>query len=221
MKHPNAEEQCRLLWSSLPSEPALAEWDSLAPRFTHFVELLLQSAHARKLLSRSQRNSESLWWHVFDSLHALELIRPDSERLILDAGSGNGFPGLPLALALPEIQFGLVERSGSKVEFLEFALASLAVSNATVHAQEIDTRTWSSMKPDLVIMRALVPASQLPLLFPPGNSANPPLLVFTTADKSSEWEHSATSSGYVLAGKHAYILPETGARRETLKFTRT
>jgi len=77
------------------------------------------------------------------------------------------------------------------------------------------------MKPDLVVMRALVPASELPLIFPLHSSASPPFLVFTTAEKSSEWEHSATTSGYVLTGKHAYILPETGARRETLKFTRT
>lgn len=221
MKPPGAEEQCRLLWLSLTSLPALAKWDSVAPRFAHFVELLLQSAQARKLIARSQRNSESLWWHIFDSLNALELIRPESEKLILDAGSGNGFPGLPLALALPEVQFHLVERSGSKAEFLEFALARLAVSNATVRVREIDARVWHSTKPDLVVMRAFVPASQVSRLFPPGSSENPPFLVFSTADKSSEWIHRATDSGYALSGQHGYTLPETGGRRETLKFTRT
>jgi len=221
VKRHRAVEACELLWSGFLEKKGAAPWESSAPRISRFVELLLQSAHARNLLSHSQRNNESLWWHVFDSLQAIELIEPDSEPNILDAGSGNGFPGLPLALALPDLQFSLVERSASKAEFLEFALASLAIPNARVHVHELSPQSWALLKPDLVVMRALVPSSQLSRLFAREDSASPPFEVFTTSEKATDWEIGAGSSGYGILARHSYTLPDTGARRETLKFVRT
>jgi len=221
VKHEGARKESSRLWATLAEKSAAEDWNTLALRLTRYIELLLQSAHARKLLSHSQRNSEALWWHVYDSLQGTALIDPKSERNILDAGSGNGFPGVPMALALPELQFTLAERSGSKAEFLEFVLASLAIKNASVTKHELDPGSWSSLKPDLIVMRALVPASQLSLLFAKKDPATPPFIVFATEEKSREWETSARSFGYRLAERRPYILPETGARRETLKFSRT
>jgi len=218
VKHGQAEALCERFWSKLPANIGAAAWGIVAPRFTHLIELLLKSAHARKLLSSSQRNTESLWEHLFDSLQALQLIEPESEMHILDAGSGNGFPGLPLALALPNVRISLAERSGSKAEFLEFAAASLSITSATVLAMEVGSRTWDALKPDLVIMRALLRASQLPRLFLPNDPSAPPFVVFTTAEKSSEWIFTAKSLGYGLLKSHAYVYPGTGANRETLKF---
>lgn len=219
MKHGVAESQCEQLWSHLGARLGLPPWKSVSAKFAVLAELLLKSAGARKLLSHSQRNIESIWEHVFDSLQALNLVLPATEKRILDAGSGNGFPGLPLALALPEIHFSLVERSGSKAEFLEFALASLSIANASVHHEEAGPRIWPSLKPDLVIMRALLPASQLSLLFNKGDRSNPPFVVFTTASNSAEWSQSAAELGYTQTSSHAYIRPGTGAEREILKFS--
>lgn len=220
MKHGVAESQCEQLWSHLGASMGLPPWQSVVARFGVLADLLLKSAGARKLLSHSQRNVESIWEHVFDSLQALNLILPASEKRILDAGSGNGFPGLPLALALPDVHFSLVERSGSKAEFLEFALARLSVTNASVHVEEVSPRSWPALKPDLVIMRALVPASQLHLLFQKGDRSSPPFVVFTTASGSLEWCRSAAEMGYTQTMSHTYIIRTgTGAERAVLKFS--
>lgn len=66
--------------------------------------------------------------HVADSLAAIELIRSatagDRRPDLLDLGSGPGFPGLPLAVALPVRRAALVDATGKKVRFLALAAAA-------------------------------------------------------------------------------------------------
>lgn len=63
--------------------------------------------------------------HVLDSLSALPILRRMGARALLDIGSGGGFPGLPLALALPAERALLVESVGKKATFLGAALDAL------------------------------------------------------------------------------------------------
>lgn len=94
----------------------------------------------RSLLSRSQRNSESIWEHVYDSLNAMQLIEPERERKILDVGSGNGFPGVPLAISLPSTQFVLVEQSDWKADYLLYVAGVLGLRNTHVVNESISDR---------------------------------------------------------------------------------
>lgn len=57
--------------------------------------------------------------HVADSLTAFHLIRDGSHASLLDLGSGGGFPGLPLAAALPATLALLVDSTAKKAAFLE------------------------------------------------------------------------------------------------------
>ena len=65
--------------------------------------------------------------HVLDSLTALPVLRRLGARALLDIGSGGGFPGLPLALALPAERALLVESVGKKATFLGAVLDALGV----------------------------------------------------------------------------------------------
>lgn len=62
--------------------------------------------------------------HVLDSLAALPLLRGLSARSLLDLGSGAGYPGLPLAVALPARRCALVDSVGKKQAFLSAAATS-------------------------------------------------------------------------------------------------
>jgi 16S rRNA (guanine527-N7)-methyltransferase len=67
--------------------------------------------------------------HVLDSLSALTLLRGTGVTEFLDLGSGAGYPGLPLAVALPATRAVLVESVGKKARFLSTAVAALGLED--------------------------------------------------------------------------------------------
>ncbi len=93
--------------------------------------------------------------HLADSLVALELPEVRSATAIADLGAGAGFPGLPLAIALPDAHVSLVESNGRKCAFIAAAIETSGVSNAVaVHGR---AESWSDGLGacDLVCARAL------------------------------------------------------------------
>ncbi len=70
--------------------------------------------------------------HVADSLSGLDVADLRGARRIADVGSGAGFPGLPLAVALPAGRVDLIESIGRKCEFIERAIAGAGIANARV-----------------------------------------------------------------------------------------
>ncbi len=70
--------------------------------------------------------------HVADSLTGLEIPDLRNAPRIADIGSGAGFPGLVLAVALPSSQLDLVESVGRKCEFIRRAIDTAAIGNARV-----------------------------------------------------------------------------------------
>lgn len=99
--------------------------------------------------------------HVADSLSALALPEVRAARRIADLGSGGGFPGLPLALALPAAEVALVESVTRKSEFLRRVVAELAVVNARVVPDRVEEWAAARGTQDLVCARALAPLSTL------------------------------------------------------------
>jgi 16S rRNA (guanine527-N7)-methyltransferase len=70
--------------------------------------------------------------HVADSLTGLEVPELAATGKIADIGSGAGFPGLVLAVALPSSQLDLIESIGRKCEFIQRAIDAAGISAATV-----------------------------------------------------------------------------------------
>jgi len=71
--------------------------------------------------------------HVADSLTGLEVPELREATRIADVGAGAGFPGLALAVALPAAQIDLIESVGRKCAFMNRAIATAGIANATVH----------------------------------------------------------------------------------------
>ena len=70
--------------------------------------------------------------HVADSLSGLEFEQLSNARRIADIGSGAGFPGLVLAVALPDVRVDLIESVGRKCGFIERAIGAAGIGNARV-----------------------------------------------------------------------------------------
>lgn len=133
-----------------------------AARLDRFVALLLERQAVMNLMAAS--TIPTLWTrHVADSLQLLPLIGEDA-RIIVDLGSGGGFPGLVLACALadrPGAVVHLVESTRKKAAFLQDAATALALP-VQVHPERIeDFGRRRAVIPDIVTARALAP---LPVL---------------------------------------------------------
>ncbi|MEA2285385.1 MAG: rRNA (guanine527-N7)-methyltransferase [Solirubrobacteraceae bacterium] len=99
--------------------------------------------------------------HVADSLVALDLEPVRSANRVADLGSGGGFPGLALAIALPEARVTLVESVGRKGAFLAGAADALQLANVEVVHGRAEAWAAGAEVNDIVTARALAP---LPVL---------------------------------------------------------
>ncbi|HXJ67094.1 MAG TPA: 16S rRNA (guanine(527)-N(7))-methyltransferase RsmG [Actinomycetota bacterium] len=77
--------------------------------------------------------------HVVDSLRAVAPLASVGPRSAVDLGSGAGLPGIPLAVALPDVAFTLAEPRGKRAAFLELVVERLELSNVSVHADPAET----------------------------------------------------------------------------------
>ena len=99
--------------------------------------------------------------HVADSLVALDLEPVRSARRIADLGAGAGWPGLALALALPDARVALVESAVRHCRYLERAVAAGPVANAEVVHSRAEEWPGGLGAHDLVTARAV---ASLPVL---------------------------------------------------------
>lgn len=70
--------------------------------------------------------------HMLDSLVAVDLLKKQNPVDVADVGSGAGFPGIPLAIFLPNVQFFLIERRERRAIFLQNVRAVAGLRNITV-----------------------------------------------------------------------------------------
>jgi 16S rRNA (guanine527-N7)-methyltransferase len=138
------------------------------------LEALLDLVAAEPAAITAVRDpAEGVDVHVGDSLVALEVPSVRAARQIADLGSGGGFPGLALAIALPEARVALVESVGRKCAFLTGAAAELGLENVEVVNARAEAWEEGLGVHDLVVARALAPLPVLveyaaPLLAPDG-----------------------------------------------------
>jgi 16S rRNA (guanine527-N7)-methyltransferase len=76
----------------------------------------------------------------------------------VDVGSGAGFPGMPLAVALPRARVALLESAGRKCRFLEHARQVIGALNVDVICRRAEAWPEGIGEHDLVVARALAPA---------------------------------------------------------------
>ena len=97
--------------------------------------------------------------HVLHSLSiAAQFDIPEGYE-IMDLGAGGGFPGIPLAIFFPEVQFHLVDSINKKLKVVESVAQEIGLANVTVlhtRAEDIKNRKF-----DIVVSRAVAPLKDL------------------------------------------------------------
>jgi 16S rRNA (guanine527-N7)-methyltransferase len=95
--------------------------------------------------------------HLADSLVALELAEVRAATAVADLGSGAGFPGLALAIALSAARVSCVESNGRKCAFITRAAEACGAGNATVVHARAEEWAEGLGACDLITARALAP----------------------------------------------------------------
>ncbi len=102
-------------------------------------------------LTAVREPSQMVTLHLLDSLSLLPHL--GAARRILDVGAGPGFPGIPLAIARPDVEVTLLDSSHKKCAFLEQARTELRLDNVRVACERVE-----SFRPperfELVVSRA-------------------------------------------------------------------
>jgi len=81
-------------------------------------------------LTAMREQDKAVSHHLLDSLVVLPFVTVAS---LLDVGSGGGMPGIPLAIARPELRVTLLDSNSKKTAFLQQAAIELALPNISVH----------------------------------------------------------------------------------------
>lgn len=92
--------------------------------------------------------------HVLHSMAIAKFIAFKAGSRILDVGTGGGFPGIPLAILSPDVQFQLVDSIGKKIKVVQAIADALELKNVTaIHARA----EQSEEKFDFIVSRAVAP----------------------------------------------------------------
>jgi 16S rRNA (guanine527-N7)-methyltransferase len=106
---------------------------SLDPQQREALEAVLELLRQERASVSSVTDPQRAWRvHVADSLTGLEAQELGEAERIADIGSGAGFPGLVLAVALPAAKVDLIESVSRKCEFIQRAIDAAGIANATV-----------------------------------------------------------------------------------------
>lgn len=150
-------------------EKTASKLDIILQYFSEFNEQQLEQLTALEALYTdwnskinviSRKDIESLYEkHVLHSLAIAATIEFEPGAEIIDIGTGGGFPGIPLAIFFPEVQFHLVDSINKKLNVVREVASALNLKNLTTQhtrAEEIKTRKF-----DFAVSRAVAPLKDL------------------------------------------------------------
>lgn len=133
---------------------------------------------------------------------------------IIDAGSGGGFPGIPLSIMFQDIKFLLVDSDRKKCSFLRFIKSKINIKNIEV----INSRLEKVSPAGIVVTRAAFPPQRSKLLAQAVKKGGF-LAIWSTPEASGDFEHCLiTQAGLKIYARKDYELGRERKKRCVLVF---
>jgi 16S rRNA (guanine527-N7)-methyltransferase len=152
---------------------------------------LIEETNRQFNLTRITSPREAAIKHVLDSVIPVRLFA--GARTVLDAGTGAGFPGIPLALALPGVKFILSESIQKKARFVEAAVQALELGNVQVSSRRAEEILIDGGI-DLVTLRAVAPLVRAIPLFAGAIRSGATVLAYKGPDIEQEISEAAAEA---------------------------
>ena len=162
----------------------------------------------------SRKDIDSLYEkHVLHSLSIAAVFDFPPGTEIVDIGTGGGFPGVPLAIFFPEVQFHLVDSIGKKLKIIDAVKEAIGLTNITTQhtrAEEIRNRKF-----DFAVSRAVAPLKDLL------RWSQPLLKGSSVRVQSSGGDEITYKSGLIClkGGDLAQEISESGARPKMVEIS--
>ncbi|HEY2157583.1 MAG TPA: 16S rRNA (guanine(527)-N(7))-methyltransferase RsmG [Isosphaeraceae bacterium] len=180
---------------------------------------MLREANARLNLTRIHQFDNMVLKHYVDSLLVLRFEELPSP--LVDMGSGPGLPGVPLAIARPDVRMILAEPRGARAEFLREVVDRLALPNVEVYANKVNARFPHRVRGVITRAVASIPETldRVAHAIEPGGR----MLFMKGPDCEEEIAEARRThaSLFSIAADHAYTIPATTHDRRLVVYERT
>ena len=132
------------------SQTQLQQFGMLLPLYNEWNEKI--NVISRKDIDRLYER------HVLHSLGVAKVVSFANGTSVIDAGTGGGFPGIPLAILFPEVKFHLVDSIGKKIKVVDEVVSALHLKNVTTEHGRVEGR---GQKFDFAVSRAVAPLDEM------------------------------------------------------------
>ncbi|MBE5914369.1 MAG: 16S rRNA (guanine(527)-N(7))-methyltransferase RsmG [Pseudobutyrivibrio ruminis] len=182
-----------------------------------FYEMLVEKNKVMNLTAITEFD-EVIVKHFADSL-SIGKVMPSNINTVCDLGTGAGFPGIPMAIAYPNIQFTLIDSLNKRIKFLQEVVDALGLKNVTLihaRAEEAGRNKLYREQFDLVVSRAVANISTLSEYCLPLVKLNGYFISFKSGDIKKEVslsENAIQKLGGSMEEPIYFSLPDTDISR--------
>ena len=177
-------------------------------QFAAYHEMLQTANRSFNLTRIPDDPAEAVDRNYLDCIAPIAHGCPVGARTAIDVGSGAGFPGIPLAIALPQVHFVLLDALDKRVKFLQSAVDALGLNAEAVHLRAEDAARRPEFREqfDIALARAVAPLNVLAEYLLPFVRTGGQMLALKGPDAENELTQAGAAIA-LLGGGTGYIEP--------------
>lgn len=199
--------------------------DKQLEQFQIYFDYLIEMNQVMNLTAITEMK-EVVLKHFIDSIAIIKYYSFENVNNVIDMGTGAGFPGIPLAIMLPKVQFTLMDSLNKRINFLNQVIDKCGLENVNcIHSRAEDLGKDNNYreKYDICISRAVANLSILLEYCIPFVKINGKFISYKSVlaeDELNKSESAQFELGCSLADNISFEIPDTDYQRCFLIFTK-